>query len=237
MSGKNNFDEIIQAYAKKAWDLDNFIEIKSGKDASVYKVEANSEWVALKIYHNEKSHSNSYYLNYTNIKKFPTSIQRAVKSGNKVGKEMLQKARIYQEFKMLKTFYDQEVSIPKPIDSAANTVLMELIGNQDSVAPQLDKIKLSQDQAQQALDDVLDSMETMLEMDIVHGDLSAYNILWNNSKVYIIDFPQAINIREHDNPREIFVRDLKNICDYFNKYLDIDFEEILEDFESYFEFI
>jgi len=49
----------------------------------------------------------------------------------------------------------------------------------------------------------------------VHCDLSAYNVLWWDDKPWIIDFPQAVDIRHNPNWREFYERDLRNIRKYF----------------------
>jgi RIO kinase 1 len=51
---------------------------------------------------------------------------------------------------------------------------------------------------------------------LVHADLSEYNILYHNSKLYIIDVSQSV---EHDHPHSLeFLRmDIKNVNDYFRR--------------------
>ncbi len=49
---------------------------------------------------------------------------------------------------------------------------------------------------------------------LVHADLSEYNILYNDRRLYIIDVSQSV---EHDHPRSLeFLRmDIKNVGDFF----------------------
>ena len=56
----------------------------------------------------------------------------------------------------------------------------------------------------------------MLDQERVHGDLSAYNILYWEGKISLIDFPQAINPHRNPNAYPIFQRDVKRVCDYFS---------------------
>jgi RIO kinase 1 len=51
---------------------------------------------------------------------------------------------------------------------------------------------------------------------LVHADLSEYNILYNDSQLYIIDVSQSV---EHDHPRALeFLRmDIKNVGDFFRR--------------------
>ena len=54
---------------------------------------------------------------------------------------------------------------------------------------------------------------------IVHADLSEYNILWWNNEPYVIDFPQAIDKKTNPNAEEILDRDLRNITNFFGKFI------------------
>ncbi len=49
----------------------------------------------------------------------------------------------------------------------------------------------------------------------VHGDLSAYNILYYEGKISLIDFPQVIDPDENRNAYAIFRRDILRLCEYF----------------------
>lgn len=136
--------------------------IKSDKDASVYQVMTNDQLVALKVNHDEKKLSTQYYLDYTNVKKATSQIHRALKSGNKVGKQVLQQMTFTHEYQMLNKFYESQVLIPETFETGLDTVLMELIGEFNDPAPQLSQVKLTTTQAEKALDEILDSVENML---------------------------------------------------------------------------
>jgi RIO kinase 1 len=51
----------------------------------------------------------------------------------------------------------------------------------------------------------------------VHGDLSAYNILYWEGQISLIDFPQAIDPEANRNAYRIFARDVARICEYFTR--------------------
>jgi RIO kinase 1 len=53
--------------------------------------------------------------------------------------------------------------------------------------------------------------------ELVHGDISAFNVLIHKNKPYIIDLGQGI-LTEHPNALEYLKRDIKNIVRYFKKY-------------------
>jgi len=56
----------------------------------------------------------------------------------------------------------------------------------------------------------------MLDNDIVHADFSAYNILYWQGEITLIDFPQVISPRRHRSGYLIFSRDITRLCEYFN---------------------
>jgi RIO kinase 1 len=57
----------------------------------------------------------------------------------------------------------------------------------------------------------------MLAAGVVHGDLSAYNVLYWQGRLTIIDFPQMVD--PHDNPEAyaLFQRDLARVCAFFER--------------------
>jgi RIO kinase 1 len=58
----------------------------------------------------------------------------------------------------------------------------------------------------------------MLKHHVIHGDLSAYNVLYWNGQIKIIDLPQIVDPRTNPNARGIFYRDVERVCDYFARY-------------------
>ena len=58
----------------------------------------------------------------------------------------------------------------------------------------------------------------MLENGLVHGDLSAYNILYWRGKITFIDFPQVVNAHSNYSARSILYRDVARVCRYFARY-------------------
>ena len=55
----------------------------------------------------------------------------------------------------------------------------------------------------------------MLANQIIHGDLSAYNILYWDGAIRLIDFPQVVAPNQNSSAYRIFQRDVERVCDYF----------------------
>ncbi len=66
-------------------------------------------------------------------------------------------------------------------------------------------------------DRVLRNIEIMLSNERIHGDLSAYNILYMNGKIVLIDFPQVVSPKINKHAYVIFSRDVERICAYFRQ--------------------
>ena len=55
----------------------------------------------------------------------------------------------------------------------------------------------------------------MLEHDMIHEDLSAYNILYWGGEITLIDFPQVTDVRTNNRAYGILKRDITRVCQYF----------------------
>jgi RIO kinase 1 len=76
-------------------------------------------------------------------------------------------------------------------------------------------VKLGGQEASRLFKRVLRNIEVMLAAGRVHGDLSAFNILYWQGEIYLIDFPQVIRPAENRNAFRIFERDVRRVCEYF----------------------
>ncbi len=134
---------------------------------------------------------------------------------------MIRSAR--NEYNALKKLHGK-VSVPKPYGWEGNAVLMELID-----AKELYKIRLKN--PRDVLEYILEEVREMYALGIVHGDLSQFNILVSSEGIWIIDFPQAIDLNELESDEEmriaeeIFRRDLENILNYFKKAYNLNVNE------------
>jgi len=56
-----------------------------------------------------------------------------------------------------------------------------------------------------------------IEGDIIHSDLSEYNILFYKNKPYLIDLAQGV-VREHPFAFDFLKRDIENVVKFFRKH-------------------
>ena len=65
------------------------------------------------------------------------------------------------------------------------------------------------DEAKSIVDQVLRAIERMLFLNVVHGDLSAYNLLVWDGLVTVIDLPQAVDPRKNRHAKAFLDRDVE----------------------------
>ena len=118
---------------------------------------------------------------------------------------------------------NNKVVVPKPIAIKNNVLVEELIGEP---APQLKDSH--PDDPKKFLKLIIDQIKLLYKGGLIHGDLSAFNILNHNEKPYLIDFSQATLIKT-PNSEELLERDLKNILQFFKKlHVEEDLNELMK---------
>jgi len=111
------------------------------------------------------------------------------------------------EFKALQKL--QGLAVPRAYAWEGNAVLMELID-----AKELYRVRV--ENSEDVLEMILEEVAKFYRRGIVHGDLSQYNVLVSEEGIWIIDFPQSVEVGE-EGWREILERDVTNIITYFNR--------------------
>ncbi|MBL1320951.1 MAG: serine protein kinase RIO, partial [Methylophaga sp.] len=111
------------------------------------------------------------------------------------------------------------IRVPQPYDCLNGVLLMELITDEDGqVAPRLNDISMSAEQAREDHLMLMYSVMRMLCAGIVHGDLSEFNVLVDENGPVIIDLPQAVNAAANNNAQSMLERDVRNITRYYAQY-------------------
>ena len=92
---------------------------------------------------------------------------------------------------------------------------MGYVGDDQLPAPILQSVDLEPGEAQRLFDDVMNNVELLLKHDLVHGDLSAFNVLYREGAITLIDFPQVVESKQNPHAYKIFQRDVQRVCEYF----------------------
>ncbi len=118
-----------------------------------------------------------------------------------------------REFKALKELYEIGANVPYVLAYNRHAVVIEYIeGIELYRKPELDN-------PEEVLWKILDTLrKAYLEVGIVHGDLSEYNVLVSidTNTPYIIDWPQYV-YRDDPAADELLKRDVEYIVRFFNK--------------------
>jgi RIO kinase 1 len=142
-------------------------------------------------------------------------MSRAVQRGTRFGKSASHTSWVMHEYNALCALHDAGGAVPTPLASNDNAVLTTFVGDDEGPAPTMNRIRVPPDRARALLDEVLRNMELMLRLGFVHGDLSAYNLLYWQDNAVLIDFPQVADVLRNPHAIGLFVRDVQRICQYF----------------------
>lgn len=222
--------ESIRNFYEESLITDVLSQIKGGKEASVYRCTAEpatgEEFLAAKVYRPRQFRNLRNDALYRSGRKVLTEggravkttdhrIMRAIGKKSKFGQQVSHTSWLMHEFVAMKQLYEAGGAVPKPISSSDNALLMHYVGDARLAAPTLNHVRLGRDEATEVFDDVMRNVRLMLAHDMIHGDLSAYNILYWTDGITLIDFPQVVNVYGNDLAFDILQRDLQRVCEYF----------------------
>jgi RIO kinase 1 len=184
----------------------------TGKEANVFRAIVGEKELALKIYRISTSNFNSMqeYLNgdprFGNVK----GTKRAIVS-----------AWARKEFRNLTRAEEVGVAVPHPIAIKENILVMDLIGKGENIAPPLKDVKLEKKEAKRIFEKIADYISVLYNhAQLVHADLSEFNILYDEGDPVIIDMGQSITL-DHPMARRFLERDIANVAHYFKKKYDV----------------
>jgi RIO kinase 1 len=134
------------------------------------------------------------------------------------GEEIRLQSWIAYEFLSLRKLHAAGADVPQPFASSDNAILMTYLGGDDTAAPTLNTVNLTAIEARPIFQRLLHNVEIMLAHGLVHGDLSAYNVLYWEGEITLIDFPQVVSPQVNSNAYRIFERDIVRLCEYFSHH-------------------
>ena len=191
--------------------------LKSGKEADVYIVTHGGQYVAAKIYKERTQRNfknNSGYKEGRLVRNSRT--RRAMEKGSRFGQEASEDAWKAAESEALSKLFTAGVAVPAPVMFYEGVLLMELVVDlEGQPAPRLIEAQLTEEEASALYKDLRQQVVKMLCCDIIHGDLSPYNILLGSKGATIIDFPQIVNASANSRAEFYFTRDLDNLRLFF----------------------
>jgi RIO kinase 1 len=221
----------LRSFYDRGFINDVLAVVKGGKEASVYRCQADAATgatvLAAKVYRPRKFRSlrnDSVYrqgraiLNaYGQDHDFARDqrILRAVAKKTAFGFQVRHTSWLMHEYTALERLYLAGAAVPQPISSNNNAILMSYHGDARMAAPTLNQVRLELNEAETLFQELLRNIALMLQHELIHGDLSAYNILYWKGEITIIDFPQVTNLHANENSYSILRRDVQRVCEYF----------------------
>jgi RIO kinase 1 len=142
---------------------------------------------------------------------------RAMKKRTRFGQEMLESRWIANEWMTLERLHAAGVTVPPPVERLESGYRMAFIGDGDQAAPRLADVDLDLVTARRVWRELQRDIQRMLDAELVHGDLSAFNILWWRERPVIIDFSQAVDVVTHPAARDLLRRDVARTAEYFRR--------------------
>ncbi|MEP7126276.1 MAG: RIO1 family regulatory kinase/ATPase [Byssovorax sp.] len=194
--------------------------LKSGKEAEVFRVVYRGNIVAAKVYKDRQQRSFQHNVAYKEGRKVRNSrTQRAIDKGSRFGRDEAEDAWKSSEANTLQLLHRQGVRVPTPVLFYEGVLLMELVNDVDGdTAPRLIEAAIDAENAGPLYRDLRSQMIRVLCCDLIHGDLSPYNVLLGAAGPTIIDFPQAISAAHNSQSEGFFQRDFENIHTFFAEH-------------------
>ena len=220
--------ESLGDFYEHQWITDVLRRLKGGKEASVYLCRGGEatggELVTAKVYRprmlRNLKNDQLYRTGRVDLDAMGHVIHNdgdlhAMQKRTNYGEGLRHQSWIAYEFQTLEILHEAKADVPKPYAMEKNAILMGYVGDLDLAAPTLNSVNLDPDEARPLFDRVILNIDLLLQKGRIHGDLSAYNILYWDGGITLIDFPQVVHPEANPSAWTIFLRDVTRVCQYF----------------------
>src|SRR5215208_4135784 len=193
--------------------------IKTGKEASVFLGKNSEGFVAVKMYTDLRVRSFRHDEAYRAGRFIGDSrIEKAIEQGSQRGLDARKILWVQEEFRQMKHLSEHGVDVPQAIAVNGISLIMEFIGDEDgNPAPRISDLKMEQEEAEDAFLQSVQNLKRIVKSGRVHGDYSAFNLLWQDNRAVVIDFPQVMDFKNSPNAQAFLERDVHSLCKSFLK--------------------
>jgi len=179
--------------------------IGAGKESQMYwAVDPSGQDLAVKIYLVTTSNFKKRYPYLIGDPRF-TRIKRGTRS--------LVELWAKKEFRNLSKSFNFEIPCPEPITVVKNILIMKFVGVNGVPSPTLVESEVDYTDYEKTIEIISDLYQ---KAELVHADLSEYNIFKTENGPVVFDFGSAVDIR-HPKTKEFLERDISNITRFFVK--------------------
>jgi RIO kinase 1 len=217
--------------------------LKTGKEADVHLVRRavpgtdRTSMLAAKRYRGGEHrlfHRDAGYLEGRRVRR--TREMRAMNTRTSFGKELIAGQWAAAEFAALAQLWQVGeatglVRVPYPVQLAGTELMLEFIGDWEAgeAAPRLAQLRPDPDQLTDLWAQLVDALSVMARSQIMHGDLSPYNLLVHDGRLVLIDLPQIVDVVTNPQGGEFLARDVCNVARWFAaRGLDVDADDLIE---------
>jgi len=221
--GRNGCPEALAQYFDDG-TIDGYERVLSeGKEAVLHVVSKSGNggklYYAAKVYKKREERgfrNRADYFVEQNLYKRRSML--AIRKKTRFGREVEEAVWQNRETSYLRELLAAGADVPALVKAGQDSFIMEYLGDGRERALKLVEAKGEITDPCGAFERVLRNIELFLSCNIVHGDLSPYNVLYYRGRVVVINFPQASDPRRNPNAPALLLRDIRNICAFFAKW-------------------
>jgi RIO kinase 1 len=196
------------------------LQLMSGKEATVFVVRCGEELRCAKVYKEANKRSFRQSVDYREGRKVKNSRRaRAMEKGTRYGRKAQEESWQSTEVDALNRLAAAGARVPRPYNFYEGVLLMELVtGDDGNPAPRLSDLEFTADEARAHHHALMTQVVRMLCAGVVHGDLSAYNVLVGSAGPVIIDLPQAVDAAGNSHAGRMLERDVANLTTCLGRF-------------------
>ncbi|KAL8706098.1 MAG: hypothetical protein Q9201_000800 [Fulgogasparrea decipioides] len=200
--------------------------VSTGKEANVYHAlsvrQEDGSGAAVAPLHRAIKVYKTSILVFKDRDKYVTGEYRFRQGYSKSNNRAMVKVWAEKEMRNLKRIYAASIPCPDPVHLRLHVLVMGFLGDRKGTpAPRLKDVELTESDAEERWKQLYFQLVGYMRIlyqtcHLIHADLSEYNVLYHEDKLWLIDVSQSV---EHDHPRSLeFLRvDIKNVTDFFRR--------------------
>ena len=201
--------------------------LKTGKEADVFLVEradphadplvpGSAVVMAAKRYRDTDHRTFHRAASYTEGRSVKRSRDnRALKRKSTWGRIVAAGEWAVSEWTALRRCWELGLPVPYPVQIDDTEIMMEWITHDGETAPRLAQVRPEPEVLAGFYDQLRDTLTTMVQAGLVHGDLSPYNTLAAGERLVVIDLPQMVDLVGNPQGMDFLMRDCANMCQWF----------------------
>lgn len=184
--------------------------ISTGKEANVYHATGTENDLAVKIY-------KTSILTFKDRERYVTGEFRYRHGYCKSNPRKMVAVWAEKEMRNLARMHDVGLPVPKPHMLKGHVLVMDFLGRDGWPAPLLKNANLNTEEAEPMYVGLVRDMRRLYrECKLVHADLSEFNMLVHDGKLWIIDVSQSVE-QDHPHALEFLRMDCNNVNKFFRE--------------------